>query len=337
MTPSSSDSPAAVPAPVAAVFCGIDVSKDKLDLAVDDDGNDGAGGPVETFANDAAGHAALAARLRALTPALVVLEATGGYERAALSALLDAGLPVARVEPRRVRRFAQAAGLAAKTDALDARLLARYARLLRPAVAERRTASQEELAALLTCRRQLIDARTAHANQLETVASPFVRRTLADLLKKLQKQIDKLDAQIAKLIDADDDLSGRRDLLESVPGVGPTTAATLAAQFPELGRLDRRESCALAGLAPYDDDSGRHRGRRSIAGGRAEVRSVLYMAALTARRCNPVIRAFADRLAAAGKPAKVVIVACMRKLLTILNAILRDGRPWDPKLTLIEA
>lgn len=329
MTPSSSNSPAAAPA--AEVFCGIDVSKDKLDLNVD--GQD----RVETFANDPAGLVRLAECLRTLAPTLVVLEATGGYERAALNALLEAGLPVARVEPGRVRHFARAAGLLAKADPIDARLLARYARLLRPAVAQRRSANQEELAALLTCRRQLIDARTAHANQLETVASPFVRRTLADLLKKLQKQIDKLDAQVAKLIDADDDLSGRRDLLESVPGVGPTTAATLAAQLPELGHLDRRASCALAGVAPYDDDSGRHRGRRSIAGGRAEVRSVLYMAALTARRCNPVIRAFADRLAAAGKPPKVVIVACMRKLLTILNAMLRDGRPWDPKLTLVEA
>lgn len=220
MTPSpSSDSSAAPAAAAAEAFCGLDVSKDKLDLAVDAaDDDDAPKAVVETFANDPPGLARLADRLRALAPTLVVLEATGGYERAALNALLDAGLPVARVEPRRVRRFAQAAGLLAKSDALDARLLARYARLLRPAVAERRTASEEELAALLTCRRQLIDARTAHANQLETApASPFVRRTLADLLKKLQKQVDKLDAQIAKLIDADDDLSGRRDLLEGVP------------------------------------------------------------------------------------------------------------------------
>lgn len=329
MTPSSaSDSPAA-----AEVFCGLDVSKDKLDLAVD-----GRRDPVETFANDPAGLARLVERLRPLAPTLVVLEATGGYERPALNALLDAGLAVARVQPGRVRHFARAAGLLAKTDAIDARLLARYARLLQPAVTPKRPANQEELAALLTCRRQLIDARTAHANQLDTApASPFVRRTLADLLKKLQKQIDKLDAQVARLIDSDDDLSGRRDLLEGVPGIGPTAAATLAAQLPELGRLERRQVCALAGLAPYDDASGRRSGRRSIAGGRTEVRSVLYMAALAARRFNPVIRTFAERLAAAGKPAKVVIVACMRKLLTILNAMARDGRPWDPKLTPIEA
>ena len=182
----------------SVTWIGIDVSKGRLDVAASPGGD-----RVSVAADELARLVSWVGKRR---PQLIVLEATGGYERAALNALLDAGLPVARVEPRRVRRLAQAAGLLAKTDALDARLLARYARLLRPAVARRRSANQEELAALLACRRQLIDARTAHANQLETATSPFVRRTLGDLLRKLQKQVDKLDAQVAKLIDADDDL-----------------------------------------------------------------------------------------------------------------------------------
>jgi transposase len=305
------------------VYLGIDVAKDKLDLA--GDGIDA----IETFPNDTAGIISLVSRLTALHPVLIVLEATGGYERAILDAALDRNLPIARVQPARVRHFAQAAGLLAKNDAIDARLLANYARLLQPAVAPKRSANQAELDALLVCRRQLIDTRTAHRNQVQLVRSNFVRDRLKNVLRKLEQQIKLLDQAIDRLIDSDDDLSGKRDLLASVPGVGKTTAATLIAQLPELGQIDKRRISALVGVAPYCFDSGRFTGKRRIFAGRSAVRSVLYMAAVTAIRCNPVIKAFAERLKAAGKVPKVIIVACMRKLLTQLNAMLRDNRRWD--------
>jgi transposase len=305
-----------------AVFLGIDVAKNKLDLA-----GDGIN-PVESFANNAQGIAALLDRLTALGPTLIVLEATGGYERGILDAALDRNLPIARVQPARVRHFAQATGLLAKNDAIDARLLAAYARLLQPAVASKRSANQVELDALLVCRRQLIASRTAHRNKVQMAPTNFVRDILKKILRKLEQEIALIDQEIARLIDSDDDLSGKRDLLASVPGVGKTTAATLIAQLPELGRIDKRRISALVGVAPFDFQSGRFTGKRRIFAGRAAVRSVLYMATITAIRCNPVIKAFADRLRGAGKPAKVIIVACMHKLLTQLNAMLRDNRRW---------
>ena len=324
-SPSADVTSPAAAAASAAAYVGIDVSKLTLDVAID-------GQPhVQRFSNDEPGIAQLIASLGKLRPQLIVLEATGGYERPALRAALDAALPVARVQPGRVRHFAKANGLLAKTDDLDARLLAMYARCLQPAITVKRTESQDELAALLTLRRQLIDARTAHGNQMQAAHSAFVRSTLAKLLRQIGDRIKQLDKKIERLIDDDEDLSGRRDLLLSVPGVGKTTAATLAAQLPELGRIDRARIAALVGVAPFNRDSGNRAGRRSISAGRAAVRCVLYMATLTAMRCNPVIRAFAERLQNAGKMTKVVITACMRKLLTILNAIARDGQPWSDK------
>jgi transposase len=309
-------------------YLGIDVSKDKLDLAVE--------GQVEvlTFANDTPGITQLIERLKSLHPALIVVEATGGYERSVLHAALDAGLPIARVQPGRVRHFARAQGLLAKSDAIDAHLLGLYARCLQPAVSEKRSKNQLELDALLVLRRQLIDARTAHTNQRKMTDSAFVHAALAQLLRQIHDQIKKVDKRIERLIDSDDDLAGRRDRLLSVPGVGKTTAATLAAQLPELGKIDRCRISALVGVAPYNRDSGRFRGKRAIFAGRAAVRSVLYMATITAIRCNPVIQRFAQRLKAAGKPPKVVITACMRKLLIVLNAMARDGVTWSPKCQL---
>jgi transposase len=321
MTPVSST-------PASVAYLGIDVSKDKLDLAVDGQGQ------VLTFANDSAGIATLLERVRASSPSLIVLEATGGYERAVLQAALDANLPIARVQPARVRHFAKAQGLLAKNDAIDARLLALYARCLQPAISEKRSKNQIELAALLVLRRQLIDARTAHTHQMQLADSAFARHTLAKLLRQFHDRIKQVDRKIAKLIDSDDDLSGRRDLLISVPGIGKTTAATLAAQLPELGKVDRHQICAWVGVAPYDRQSGAWKGKRTIFAGRAAIRSVLYMATLTAIRCNPVISAFAQRLQKAGKVPKVVITACMRKLLTILNAMVRDNITWSPKCLL---
>jgi transposase len=316
------------PLPQPAVYIGIDVSKDKLDLAIDGQAD------VATFSNDAAGVAQLIERIRPMHPTLIVFEATGGYERAVLNAALDAQLPAARVQPSRVRHFAKAQGLLAKSDGIDARLLALYARCLQPAIFEKRSKKQAELDALLVLRRQLIDTRTAHTNQMQLADSSFARRTLAQLARKVHDQVKKVDKRIERLIDSDDNLSGRCDLLMSVPGIGKTTAATLAAQLPELGKADRRQICALVGLAPFDRDSGHWSGKRSIFGGRGAVRSVLYMATITAIRCNPVISDFARRLQNAGKLPKVVITACMRKLLTILNAMARDGQIWSPSCQL---
>ena len=302
-----------------AVYIGVDVSKDKLDLAVDGQTE------VSTFSNDAAGIDQLIERIRPMHPALIVIEATGGYERAFLNAALDARLLIARVQPSRVRHFAKAQGLLAKNDGIDARLLALYARCIQPSVCEKRPKNQVELENLLVLRRQLIDSRTAHTNQVKLTDSSFARATLAELIRKIHDHVKKVNKRIERLIDSDEDLSGRCDLLMSVPGVGKTTAATLAGKLPQLGTINRFKVTALAGLAPYDRESGKWTGKRSIFGGRAEVRSVLYMATVTAIRCNPVIKRFADRLKEAGKPRKVVITACMRKLLTILNAMARDS------------
>jgi transposase len=316
------------PIDASPTYLGIDVCKEKLDLGIDGQES------ISTFPNDAAGIAQLVEAMRRLLPQLIVVEATGGCERAMLDAALDAGLPIARVQPGRVRHFAKAQGLLAKTDGIDARLLAFYARCLQPAVSQKRSKNQAELSALLVLRRQLIDVRPAHTNQLQQADSSFARQTLAQLARQVHDRVKKIDKKIERLIDSDDDLAGRRDLLLSVPGVGKTTAATLAAQLPELGKIDRCQISALVGVAPYNRESGKWRGKRSIFAGRAAVRSVLYMATITAIRCNPVISRFAQRLQEAGKLPKVVITACMRKLLTILNAMARDGQKWSPQCAL---
>jgi transposase len=306
------------------VFLGVDVAKAKLDLARD--GVD----RVETFDNTPAGVAALTRAVRDAAPRVIAVEATGGYERPLVDALLDAALPVAVVNPGHVRHFARALGREAKTDAADARALAAYARLAEPRLAEKRSKVRAELEALTTCRRQLLEVRTEQSNRRQQTTSPVARRAIDAVLKAVQKQLDALDRKIAKLIESDDDDLGPRDtLLRSVPGVGVVLSATLLAHLPELGRLGRREVASLVGVAPFARDSGAWSGRRSIRGGRSAVRSVLYMAAVAASAHNPVIKAFAGRLRAAGKAGKVVIVACMRKLLTILNAMVRDNLNWD--------
>ena len=322
----------AVPAAAAAAdpaFVGIDVSKDALDLARSDD----AAARVERFANDAAGIAAvvkgLAAGGTAAAVATVVVEATGGLERPLVDALLDAGLPVALVHPGRVRHFAKGLGLLAKTDRIDARVLARFGRLAAPRLAERRSANQAELQALVACRRQLTVTRVQQSNRLGATASKPARKAIEAVAKTLDKQVEKLDKQIRDLVDADDDFKHLDGLMQSVPGVGPTLSATLAAEMRELGDVDRRQVGALVGVAPFNADSGARAGKRSTRGGRVAVRCVLYMATVAAIRCNPVIRAFSDRLKEKCKVSKVRIVACMRKLLTLLNAMVRDGLTWD--------
>ena len=322
--PKNGNNPPA-PQPPPPLYVGIDVSKGRLDLARSD--VDRVGG----FVNDAAGIAAIVELLRAAGPALaaIVIESTGGLERPLLEARLDAGRPAARVHPGRVRHLAKALGVEAKTDPIDARVLVRFGQLAAPRLAERRTRSEAELKDLVACRRQLTADRTACRNRRGATTSRDACRAIDAVLKALDKQVDVLDRRIAALIDADDDFKHLDGLLRGVPGVGPTLSATLIAGLRELGDADRHRVCALAGVAPFPRDSGASRGRRAIRGGRPDVRCVLYMATLAAIRANPVIRTFAARLKAAGKANKVMIVACMRKLLTLLNAMVRDGLAWD--------
>ncbi len=309
----------------AGLYVGIDVAKEKLDLARSDSDDD----RVDTFGNDPDAIARIVRLLTAAKPAMVVVESTGGLERPLLEALLEAGLPAALVHPGRVRHFAKAMGILAKTDRIDARVLARFGRQAAPRLLTRCAANQTELRDLVACRRQLCATRTQQANRRGTTFSKAALKSIDAVLKTVDKQIGRLDEQIRDLIDADDDFKHLDGLLQSVPGVGPTLSATLAADMRELGEADRHQVCALAGVAPFPDDSGKIKGKRAIRGGRADVRCVLYMATLAAIRVNPVIKPFHRRLRDAGKVAKVTIVACMRKLLSLLNAMIRDDLSWD--------
>jgi transposase len=303
-------------------WAGIDVAKTWLDVASSADV------PVRRLPNDADGIAALVADLRERAPQLVVLEATGGYETAVTAALVAAGIAVAVVNPRQVRDFAKATGQLAKSDALDARVLARFAQRIQPPVRPLPDAVAQELAALLARRRQLLEMRTAEQHRRPSLA-PRLRPALDAHLVWLSQQMADLDRELDQTLRASPVWRAKEDLLRSIPGIGPVVARTLLGELPELGRLDRWEVAALAGVAPLNQDSGRRHGKRRTWGGRAPVRAALYMAAVTATRGNPTIRALYTRLRAAGKPAKVALVACMRKLLTIANAILRDGIPWS--------
>jgi transposase len=306
------------------LFVGIDVAKGKLDLATSD------GQRVQTFDNDLAGHRRIVERLLGGTrkPARIVVESTGGYEWPLIAALLDADLPVAHVNPTYVRHLAIGLKILAKTDPIDARVLVRYAELAEPVLLERCTKNQAELAALVTCRRQLGQTLTQQSNRRAMTRSAAALRAIGKVIKTLEHQIAELDAAIRKLIDSDDHFKDLDRILRTVPGIGPVASATLVAQMPELGKTDRRQAPALLGVVPYNHDSGKLKGQRSIYGGRATPRCVTYMATLAAIRCNPIIKDFAQRLRAKGKRAKVVIVACMRKLITLINAMLRDGLEW---------
>jgi transposase len=313
------------PAAEQIVCFGIDVAKDKLDLGRSDSR------VVLTFANDNAGIRKMLEHLRKLPPAslgTIVIEATGGYEQLALDALLEASLPVARVNPGRVRSMAHALGKLAKTDPIDAGVLAHFARLIQPRLAEKQAAARVELHALVTCRRQLLLVRTEQTNRRGVTTSKTALKSIDAVLHAINKQIESLDRKIRTLIDSDDEMRDAHKLLSSVPGVGPVLSAVLLSELPELGTTDRRKVAALVGVAPMADDSGDRSGKRSIRGGRTTVRNGLYMAALSASRYNPVIHAFALRLKAKNYPAKYVLTACMRKLLALLNAMLRDGVTW---------
>jgi len=304
-------------------FVGIDVGKDHLDVHIRPDGT------AFRAAADPAGVAGIVARVLDARPERVVLEATGGYEAAVVAALAAAGLPVVVVNPRQVRRFAEAAGHLAKTDTLDAAVLAHFAEAIRPEVRPLPDADTRALAALVARRRQLTDMRTAELNRL-ALAPAAVARGIRDHIAWLDRQLGRLDEELAAAIRASPAWRVKDDLLRGVPGVGPVVSRTLLGELPELGTLSRKRVAALVGVAPVARDSGRRSGERAIAGGRAGVRSGLYMAILSAVRYNPPIRAFYRRLRAAGKAIKVAQVAAMRKLLTILNAMVRDNRGWDP-------
>ena len=265
-----------------------------------------------------------------MAPTLIVLEATGGYEAVLAAQLAAAGLPVVVMNPRQVRDFAKACGKLAKTDRIDARLLALYAKAMRPDVRPLKDEQSRELDALFIRRRQIVDMLTMEKNRLG-LAATRVRKGLKAHIVWLEKRLEEVDGELQALIEESPVWRAKDEILQSAKGIGPVASVALLSQLPELGRLDRKKISALAGIAPLNNDSGTFKGRRSIWGGRSAVRPPLYMATLAAIRCNPVIKAFHARLKAAGKKPKVAIVACMRKLLTILNAMIKSMTPWCDK------
>jgi len=312
-----------------AQWVGIDVSKARLDVAVV---------PSERawqVSNDALGHAELVKQLQELHPERVILEASGGFEVCVVAALVAAALPAVVVNPRQVRDFAKASGQLAKTDRLDARVLAQFGQVFKPELRPLPDATTRLLSALLIRRRQIQDMLTAERNRLLTAAVQNAPEPLRDQLgahiEWLSKQLQQLDRELHAQLRSSPVWRAKENLLRSIKGVGPVLSATLLAQVPELGHVDRRDIAKLIGVAPLNQDSGKYTGKRMIWGGRAAVRAVLYMAALAATRSNPAIRSVYQRLVAAGKPKKVALVACMRKLLIVCNAVLRTNTPWRPE------
>jgi len=304
-------------------YAGVDVSKARLDVAVRPTGE------RYSVTNEPEGINTLIERLgEAGPPQLVVLEATGGFERPAAAAIVASGIAVAVVNPRQARDFAKATGTLAKTDKIDANVLARFAEALKP---EPRTIPSEEallLGEILGRRRQLISMLVAENNRLSVIVSAPVKRRIRAHVRWLEKELSRTDLELEKVLEASPIWRENEALLRSVPGVGPTLARTLLAELPELGTLTHKRLSALVGVAPFNRDSGKIRGKREVWGGRAKVRTALYMSAMVASKHNPIIREFYERLVEAGKPKKVALVACMRKLLAILNAMMRDRRPW---------
>lgn len=307
-------------------FVGIDVSKDTLDVRIEPDTQ------ALSVAYDDDGIGQVCQRLIEAAPTLIVMEATGGLETRLASELAAKGLKVAVVNPRQVRDFARATGQLAKTDRVDAAVLAAFARAIRPRVRPLKDADTRALDDRVTRRRQLIAMRVQESLRLGTAASKPLQKSLNAHIAWLDKRIAEIDTDLTRCLRASEVWRTKDDLLRGIPGVGAVTTLTLLAKCPELGTLNRREIAALSGVAPLANDSGKHRGKRFIWGGRADVRAVLYMAAVSAIRCNSEIKAFAERLKQAGKPAKVVIVACMRKLLSIMNAMLKTNSPWTAKI-----
>jgi transposase len=305
----------------AESFVGIDVSKAWLDIAVHEQ-------PEEyRVSNEDAGIASLVKRLKKLKPTLIVLEPTGGFEMLVLAELTHAGLPAVVVNAKRIRDFARATGQLAKTDKLDAKVLAHFAAAVRPPVRNLRSAEEQQLTALLTRRKQVLDMLTMEKNRLVTVRAKM-HSDIEAHIHWLSKSLKALDQEIGEFVAGTPLWKEKDALLQSVPGVGPVTSATILGMLPELGKLNRQEIAALVGVAPVNKDSGKKHGKRRVYGGRADVRSVLYMAALAATQFNPVIKKFYARLVKHGKEKKVALTACMRKLLVILNVMMCTNQPW---------
>lgn len=304
---------------------GIDVSKAQLDTSLPDMAT------ASSFANTDEGIATLLDRLSASPPKLVVLEATGGLERALVAALLAAQLPVAVVNPRQVRDFAKASGRLAKTDRIDAQVLARFGQAIAPAQRALPDEAAQAFADQLARRRQLVEMLAMEKTRLKQAPNKAVRKDLKEHIEWLENRLRASQDELRRAVEASPAWQAKRDLLAEVKGVGEVTVLTLIALLPELGQIDRKQIAALVGVAPFNRDSGTMRGKRTVWGGRAAVRQALYMATLSAVRYNPTLKAFYDRLVGKGKAAKVALVACMRKLLTMLNAMLRDGKQWQPK------
>jgi transposase len=303
---------------------GIDVSKGLLDVAVLPEGESW------SATNNEEGITQVVKRLKSLRPRLVVLEATGGVETALVGAAATARLPVVVVNPRQVRDFAKSVGSLAKTDAIDARVLARFAEAVRPEVRPLKDKEASQLSALIARRRQLVEMLTAEKNRLGT-APEAIHPSIEEHIEWLEQRLTDINGRLKKAIRKSPVWRAKEQLLRTAPGVGPVLSATLVAGLPELGALNRKRIAALVGVAPFNRDSGKYRGKRCIWGGRGSIRAVLYMGTLAATRFNPVIRAFYLRLCAAGKEKKVALTACMRKLLTILNAMAKTGTPWQPR------
>ena len=306
-----------------SIFVGVDVSKDRLDVAVRPSG--------DTFVveRNAAGLEGLAERLKALSPQIVMLEATGGFETIAAAALSAAGLPVAVANPAQIRSFAKAIGQRAKTDPIDAAVIAHFAEATRPELRPLPDGATRLLSDLVARRRQIVEMMAAEGQRERRTTDRRLKKSIARLRTALEKELAELDDEIHDSVRGSPIWREKDDLLESVPGIGPTIARTLIAELPELGQLTRRQIAALAGLAPFTRQSGQWRGRSFIGGGRTAVRTVLFLGAWVARRHNPVLRTFFDRLVQAGKPRMVALIAVARKLLTILNAMVRDNKRWQ--------
>jgi transposase len=308
---------------------GIDVSKDWLDLDLVD--QTGQRGPAERIDNSPAACQALAQKLGKLDLQRIVVEASGGYERTLVAACVAAGLPIVVVNPRQVRDFAKALGILAKTDEIDAFVLARFAQVVQPPQRNVPNEQTQAIRDLLTRRAQLVEMRTMESNRLKQAATTRIIKDLKSSLQFIDKRLKRLDDEIDQHIRQTPAWQETVEILKSTPGIGPQTARILVLELPELGQCSRQQAAALVGVAPMNCDSGQFRGERSIRGGRKNVRTALYMATLTATRHNDTIRGFYEKLRNAGKPAKVAIVACMRKLLTILNAMIRDQHAWQPE------
>lgn len=308
----------------AAIFVGIDISKSRLDIALVP-----ANGSF-SVPNTEAGVQKLVARLQKVRPHIILLEATGGYEYLVVAALREAGLPACFINPRQVRDFARSLGILAKTDAIDALVLARFAEKLRPQPRPLPDAAQQELKQLLTRRRQLLDMIVMEQNRLELSPFPRVQQSIQEVVRSLTQQLQDLEREIDDFFRQHPIWVEKDQLLQTMPGVGPTTSCCLIAWLWELGRLNRREIAALVGVAPFNWDSGAWRGARRIRGGRKRLRQVLYMATVAAVRCNEVISRYYHRLLQRGKAKKLAITACMRKLLTMLNAMVKNQQPWNP-------